>query len=147
MCHANPTCFSQLCTILPITLRQRLWFKKLIITHCFSSLCPSWYQIILVAFHSHTTSSLFSSSCQMKISFLLFLLDPNFIKQTNSKDMSPFHKLVIAQITKIFPNISRNQKPIVGFTEACSLCLFWVKSIKSTTSHSSFNPLKTNRFI
>ena len=112
--------------------------------HCSLSLCPSWYQVILVAFHSHTISSLFSSSCQMKISFLLFLLDPNFIKRTNSMDLSPFHKLVVAQKTKMFLNFSRYQKPIVAFTETCSLCLFWVKQIKSTPSHSFFNPLKTN---
>ena len=121
MCRANPTLLSQLCTILPNTLRQRLRFKKLIIVHCSSSLCPSWCQIIFVAFHSHTTSSLFSSSCQTKISFLLFLLDPNFIRQTNSKDLSSFHKLVIAQLTKIFLNISRHQKPIVGFTRGLLL--------------------------
>lgn len=64
----------------PHTHRQRLQFTKLSNMHCSSSLCPSWYQIILATFQTHTTSSLFSLICQMEISFLLFLWDSNFIK-------------------------------------------------------------------
>jgi hypothetical protein len=127
MCPVNPSQLSLLCTILPRTHWQSLQFIKLSTIQSSSSFCPSWYQIILVAFYSHTTSCLFSSSCQTKISFLLFIWDSNFIK-TNWLYWSTFiTQANVAQIIRILPRFSIYQKPIVVFTVAHSLCLFWVK--------------------